>query len=163
MELISSLETDLDYLSKDFGELLQNGDHSDVQLQCKGGDIPAHKAILSARSRTFSDMFKETTTESQSGVVNFATTDTSVMKLCMEYIYKGKISKVPIEMASDLYVLGHDLKIPALAKMCVELMISNSSKDNYIPYLVLADKHDDKYFKCGLIDYIFNNVELLKQ
>lgn len=158
--MISPSETDLDCLSKDFGELLKNGDHSDVQLHCKGGDVSAHKAILAARSHSFSDMFKENTTER---LTNFATIDASVMKMCIEYIYKGKISKLPTEMASDLYVLGHDFKIPALTKMCADVMISNSSKDNYIPYLVLADKHDDKYFKCGIVDYIFNNVDLLKQ
>lgn len=157
-----SLHTDVEYLSLDFGELLKNGSHSDVQLLCNGGNIPAHRAILAARSKAFSDMFQESTEENKSGLINLTTTEKSVMEFCLEFIYTGKILNLPIDKASNLYVLGDVLKISSLTKMCADLMIRNLCEDNYISYLILADKYSDDYFKCGLINYICEHTELLK-
>lgn len=159
-DLMLSLQTDVEYLSLDFGELLRNGDHSDVQLLCKGGNIPAHR--LAARSKTFSDMFRDNTEECKNGLINFTTTEKSVIELCLEFIYKGKILNLPVEKASNLYVLGHVLNISSLTKVCADLMIRSLSEDNYISYLILVDKYDDDYFKRGVIDYISNHVKLLK-
>ena len=156
------MKTDVEYLSLDFAELLKTGDFSDVQLLCNGGNIPAHRAILAARSKTFWDMFQKNTEESKRGLINLTTTEKSVMELCLEFIYKGKILNLPVDKSSNLYVLGHVLKISSLSKVCADLMIANLSEDNYISYLILADKYNDDYFKYGIIDYVYEHIELLK-
>lgn len=157
-----SLQTDVEHLSLDFGQLLRNGDHSDEQLLYNGGNIPAHRAILAARSKTFSDMFRDNTEECKSSLINFTTTEKSVIELCLEFIYKGKILNLPVEKASNLYVLGYVLKISSLTKVCADLMIHNLREDNYISYLILVDKYSDDHFKSGIIDFISNHLELLK-
>lgn len=85
-----SLLMDVEHLSLDFGQLLQNGDHSDVQVLCNGGNISAHRAILAARSKAFSDMFRDSSEESKSGLIKLTTIEKSLMELCLEFIYKGK-------------------------------------------------------------------------
>ena len=161
-DLMCSLQTDVEYLSLDFAELLKAGDFSDVQLLCHGGNIPAHRAILAARSKTFWDMFQNNTKESASGLINLNTTEKSIMELCLEFIYKGKILNLPVDKLSSLYELGHMLKISSLEKMSANMMLTNLCKDNYISYLVLADKYNDDNFKRGLIDYISEHTDLLK-
>ena len=54
------------------------------------------------------------------------------------------------------------LKIFSLVKMSADVMVANLCEDNYISCFILADKYKDDYFKCGLIDYIYDHPDLLK-
>ena len=146
----------------DFGELLKMGDHADALLMCNGGNIPAHKAILAARSKVFSDMLRDNSEENKNGIINLTTTEKSVMEICLDFIYKGKILNLPVEKAPNLYVLGNVLKIPSLTRKCAELLITNLCEDNYVSFFILADKYDDSYLKSGLIHFISDHIKLLK-
>ena len=56
-------------LPKALGRLLETGLHSDVTLEVEGQELPAHKAILAARSPVFKAMFEHKMSEALEGKV----------------------------------------------------------------------------------------------
>ena len=77
----------------DFGALLESGAHSDVTLVFGGKEIPAHRAILAARSSVFAMMFKYgDSKEVQEARVEITDLDADVAHELLRYIYTGEVA-----------------------------------------------------------------------
>ena len=57
-------------LSTDLAKLLSSGDHSDIEIHCKDGQIVrCHKIILTSRSEVFKAMLKNNFKEGNTGII----------------------------------------------------------------------------------------------
>jgi len=69
--------------------LLESGKHSDVVLQVNGKEFPAHKCILSARSKVFEEMLHSS--DNDVSKVDILGVEPTVFECLLRYIYSGTI------------------------------------------------------------------------
>lgn len=76
----------------DYGNVLKDGNHSDVVLCVGGHQFKAHKIILAARSPVFSAMFNHETKELLESRVDIHDINLEVFNDFLKYIYTGDIN-----------------------------------------------------------------------
>lgn len=81
-------------LSKAWNAMLESGKFSDVTLCVEGEELPAHKAVLAARSAVFETMFETECLETRSGKVHFEDISLDVFKQLLRYIYTGELENL---------------------------------------------------------------------
>merc|ERR1712087_104785 len=72
--------------------MLDSGHGADVTILVGGAKIPAHRAILSARSDYFRRMFNTEMQEAASGVVDVKDVDADIFRRLLRFIYGGVLS-----------------------------------------------------------------------
>ena len=83
---------DLEALSKELSDgLLFDEGTSDVVLIVQGDRLPAHRAILAARSPVFKPMFFGSMRESSAQEVEVSTFAAATMRLLLRFMYAGAI------------------------------------------------------------------------
>lgn len=114
-------------LCKDFEQLLTDEEFKDVTLQCEGGELKAHKSILSARSKVFKAMFQhEGFLESKSNTVK-CYFDLELMKYLLLYIYSAKVTK---SKAKELLELADYYDLQQLKDECIYIISEEISSKN---------------------------------
>ncbi|KAL5280959.1 hypothetical protein ACFFRR_004774 [Megaselia abdita] len=145
---ISSLT--MSTISDDFSKLLKEEKFSDIVLQCQGGDLKAHRNILSARCEFFEKMLSFDNIESTKHTVQCAF-DSDIMFALLQYIYSNKIdpskSKKLIE-AADYY------RIFTLKGICEDIVFEEINAENAISTLVFAETHNCDLLKQKSLNYI---------
>lgn len=144
-------------LSNDMKKLFINAKHTDVTLKVGGRNIKAHKAILSARSQKFREIFqqreflKELENAMQDLSVNVA-----VSMIC--YIYSAQLIRLDVDLALDLYDAAKKFKIPLLKKMCCNFLKESINETNVTKILLLSDAQSDNALKKCVYDFINSNA-----
>lgn len=161
------LSFSLESLADDLSKLLDKKILPDVQLKIGHGlhMIPAHKAILAARSEVFAAKFQHGVTESTNGVLvlNVEDIEPSTFAAFMRYIYAGHISEEALAGGVlKLYVASERYAVSSLKMICSEFMIKHINEDNFLPYLTLADSHSDDELKNAVVSFITENEAMLK-
>ena len=65
---------------------------SDVNLNIRGREFPAHKNILAARSEVFAAMFQHPTKEKLSNQIEIEDIEPEVFQELLRFIYTGRVS-----------------------------------------------------------------------
>jgi WNK lysine deficient protein kinase len=73
-----------------FQALLENGEDNDILIVCGEVEFPAHKVILSARSKVLKAMLKDEKVK-ESGKLKLKDISPKVMKVVLFYIYTGSL------------------------------------------------------------------------
>merc|ERR1719309_515791 len=72
--------------------LLEEGDYSDVLIQCEGRHFKCHKAILSSRSPVFRAMFQhKSMLEQQKNAVDIQDLSAATVERMLKYVYSGRM------------------------------------------------------------------------
>ncbi|GAB6031297.1 hypothetical protein CHUAL_009094 [Chamberlinius hualienensis] len=97
-----------------FDQLLHNGDFVDVTLSCSGGNIKAHKMVLSACSPYFQELFRENPCKHPIVILK----DMKMVELrsIVEFMYKGEIN-VSQDQLPTLLKTAESLKVKGLAEV----------------------------------------------
>lgn len=143
-------------LSKDFEKFLSDGEFTDLTLLCEGGELKAHKAILSARSKVFKAMFRqEEFLESKTQTIK-SCFDLESMNCLLLYIYSGKLN---MSKAKELLELADYYDLDQLKDECACIILDGINFKNVISTLVLADTHHARHLKSEALLFLRENKE----
>lgn len=140
-------------LKESLAKMLNEEKFADVTLECKGGNMKAHKSILSSRSEVFDRMFQTDMLETETNVVK-CKFDVGTMKAMLDYMYFGKLNHAklaPLLGAADYYGVQH------LKETCEEILTIKLSPENAISRLILAHTFAAEKMKQRILEYISKN------
>jgi speckle-type POZ protein len=118
-------------LSTHFEELFNSMQISDVILNIRGREFPAHKVILAARSKYFAAMFEHPMKEQSTNQIEIEDIKPEVFQELLRFIYTGRISTAKMKtMAAGLFIAADKYLLDDLKMKC----------ENYLPPSHVADK-----------------------
>ncbi|KAK7551423.1 hypothetical protein BKA81DRAFT_9579 [Phyllosticta paracitricarpa] len=137
----------LGLLSTSFGELLQSGLFSDLQVVCSDGTIhKVHKGILCARSRFFKNALNPQSNfvEAQANVMRLEHDDPAAVEALMQYCYRCDYTNpdanphklLPFHIS--VYVIGEKYLVQGLKRLAMNQIgeiCSNTSSLEELDYL----------------------------
>ncbi|XP_054717669.1 TD and POZ domain-containing protein 4-like [Uloborus diversus] len=153
---------------ENIGQALEHCRLSDVTLKVGNVELQAHKIILASRSKVFDAMFDsrnclpseeqdpppnkrlrsnktaQNLKESHQDVVNIIEMKPSIAKEMLLYIYTGKIEKLSMDRAMDLYVAADRYDLQGLKEQCQCFIQKHVSVEDICQVAELAELHDDK-------------------
>lgn len=133
--------------------LYENRTFSDVVFNVDGCELHAHKAILSARSSVFSQMFTVDMLEAKEGHVNIVDIDYHTMDNLLKYIYTGIAPNIN-QVAETLLNAAIKYDIKCLQKVCENVLITQVIPENAVKMLKLANLYNTNYLKICALDCI---------
>ncbi|XP_037808057.1 protein roadkill-like [Lucilia sericata] len=149
-------------LTKDFGNLLQNGIFADVTLVVDDKEFHVHKAILAARSPVFAAMFEHEMKEQTLNRVEITDIDGDILQEMLRFIYTGKVINIA-EIAKFLLPAADKYAIESLKKFCEVMLNDKISIETAVETLILADRHSAQELKINAIAFINSNAtEVMK-
>ncbi|GBN07327.1 TD and POZ domain-containing protein 1 [Araneus ventricosus] len=141
-------------LIEELKSLCIDGIFSDTELRTSTKTFPAHKAILSARSPVFRNMFSHDMKEKISGHVDITDFEDDTVHRMLLFIYTAVTDDLHLESASKLYAAADKYHILTLKSRCSSFLKENLCPANACGILVLADLHNDDDLKSVVEDYI---------
>ncbi|GBM91665.1 TD and POZ domain-containing protein 5 [Araneus ventricosus] len=141
-------------LITDFKLLYSDSILSDTELRTSKKTFPAHRAILSARSPVFRNMFSHDMKEKNCGYVDITDFEDDTVHRMLQYIYTDSLEDMRYESARKLYSIADKYQILSLKCGCSSFLKENLCPTNACDALVLADLHNDDELKSVVQDYI---------
>jgi speckle-type POZ protein len=127
-------------LSTHLDGLFNSMQFSDVILNIRGREFPAHKNILSARSKYFAAMFKHPMKEQSTNQIKIEDIEPEVFQELLHFIYTGRISKATMEkMAANLFIAADKYLLDELKMKCENYLVLHMSPDNCVVLLLHGD------------------------
>lgn len=144
-------------LKKDFANLLQNEDFSDVTIiSSEGDEFKAHKSILSARSEVFAGMFRCNLSEATTNRVPIDDVDAETMRELLSFIYSAK--ETPKNLAAKLLPIADRYALMDLKTICEQHLMEAISHDTACDILLLAKRICNERIEGEVVQYIANNI-----
>lgn len=133
----------LKILSKDFSELLTDGDFSDVTFVAEDRELKVHKLILMARSQVFRTMLSVDMKEKNENRVNIPNVSFEAVKEFLKFIYSAKANVSA--HARDIFILAEMYEINDLKEICEAKLLAQVNKENALDTLFLTNLHNCKH------------------
>lgn len=132
--------------------LFEENCFSDVTFRIHGGEVTAHKSILSFVVPTFRVLFNGT--PSTLNYFKLKNIDIAPLQEMLKFVYSGDIPKLDFTLASLLYVGGHNYKVGDLKSICSSYLGANLTAKNVFIAMSLAYKCEDVVLKEFCIEFI---------
>ena len=130
----------LNELSTHLCGLFNNMSLSDVILNVRGREFPAHKVILAARSEVFAAMFKHPMTEQSTNQIEIEDIEPEVFQELLRFIYTGRVSRAAMEsMAANLFIAADKYLLDELKMKCEIYLLYHMSPENCAVLLLHGD------------------------
>uniref|UniRef100_A0A0N4Z9X0 BTB domain-containing protein n=1 Tax=Parastrongyloides trichosuri TaxID=131310 RepID=A0A0N4Z9X0_PARTI len=118
-------ETEVDHSDKvieKLSHLCLSDSLSDVTLSIDGNKLPAHKMVLASRSEYFKNLFNSGMKESVSCEIVLHESNLDAFKVCLKYLYTGKIDfhSISIDTAIDIFVISNKYAFEDLEDLCTK-------------------------------------------
>jgi BTB/POZ domain len=139
-----------------FGCILGDKEFSDVTFIAGDEEIPAHKALLVAKSPVFATMFKSKMKEEQTNRIEI-TEEADVFEELLRFIYTGNVENLDTN-AEDLLAASDKYGIDQLKSLCELELVGQLNASNALQRLVLADLHRADHLQCKAIELINSQV-----
>ncbi|KAL7741458.1 hypothetical protein ACLKA6_000781 [Drosophila palustris] len=160
------LTTD-EILSDDLGALFETKEFADVTIvTADDHKIPAHKTILSARSKVFAAMFRHSMKENAENCVDIYDFSSDVIIELLRFMYTGKAPKIIMynsKMTFDLLTAADKYQLDRLKAMCARSLSINLSIDTAPIVLKAADLYNMEDLKSKAIRFIKSNIHKIKE
>ncbi|GIY28619.1 protein roadkill [Caerostris darwini] len=139
-------------LSKNFEDLLDPKESyfSDVSLVCGSVAIPAHKAVLCARSPVFAAMFTAQMKENTENKVHITDVEEPILRAMLVHIYTGKTEDLNVASAGDLLFAADKYQLEDLKQVCSDYLKENMTLENVLNTLVLGHLHNKDLQACAM-------------
>jgi len=144
-----------------FGCILGDKEFSDVTFIAGDQEIPAHKALLAAKSPVFATMFRSRMNEEQTDRIEIQE-KAPVFEELLRFIYAGEVEKLDIN-AEGLLPIADKYGIDQLKSLCEMQLVAQLNASNALQRLVLADLHGASHLKCEAIQVINSNASEVTQ
>lgn len=145
----------------DLKVLLLSGNLSDITIKAGEELIPAHMAILAARSPVFLGMLSSPMRESREREVTVEDLTPDSIRSLLSYIYTGSVEKAVLaedNAAKGLLQAAHRFQIKGLVRECADALISRLNTENAVAMLECADFFGCEDFKGPCLKFIHANL-----
>ncbi|KAL7741457.1 hypothetical protein ACLKA6_000780 [Drosophila palustris] len=143
-------------LTEDLGALLETKKFADVTIvTADDHKIPAHKNILSARSKVFAAMFTHSMKENTENCVDIGDFSADVIMELLRFIYTGESPNLK-EMTADLIIAADKYELHRLKAMCASSLSDNLSIETAPIVLKMADLYNMEDLKSKAIRFYKN-------
>ena len=145
-------------LREDYATLRRSLFMSDVTIVCEGERFPAHKLILSARSKVFAAMFSQKIRiEEQQQEVDIKVLDMLTMERLLTFLYDATLAEdIPFEEYVKLHKAANEYQVPSLADACVVMLEKRVNQGNAISGAIFASLNKIPKLKNEAIRAIAN-------
>lgn len=129
-------------LARDLGMLYCSENQSDVTLVIGDTRLPAHSAILAARSKVFAAMLKSPMRESITKEVVLEDVDVDIMREMLRFLYTGGVEPQVLEEDSGTMALlqaAHHFEVPLLEECCAQVVGARLQVETAAEVLQAAD------------------------
>jgi len=147
--------------SKDFGNMLENKEFCDLEIDCGGKVFSCHQNILSARSPVFNTMLKIEMKESESGRVSIEDIKQETMAEMLYFIYTGLVNDSALTEISDVVELlfaADKYQLDTLKDICQDKLCSLLDAGNVIEFLILGEKYQAAKLKDSAMMEVVHNM-----
>ncbi|KAM8717856.1 hypothetical protein ACLKA7_004540 [Drosophila subpalustris] len=162
-EQVNSIKVPACNLTEDLGALLETKKFADVTIvTADDHKIPAHKNILSARSKVFAAMFTHSMKENTENCVDIGDFSADVIMELLRFIYTGESPNLK-EMTADLIIAADKYELHRLKAMCASSLSDNLSIETAPIVLKAADLYNMEDLKSKAIRFIKSNIHKIKE
>lgn len=156
--------------AEQFRSIFESGRHSDVKFIVgeEQVEIPAHRAILSARSEYFSAMFREDhgggMSESALGVARVTQHEPSVFRRMLEFLYTNSVRDlacVPPSEVIALIVLANEYLLDDLRALTERAATRILTLENISRLMLLSAAHHGSCLREACLQFMRANREAL--
>ena len=145
-------------LVEDYAAMRKSGLMSDITIVCEGVRLPAHKAVLSARSEVFAAMFShKENMENQQNEVLIDDVDIDTMEKFLTFLYEAAL---PEDMDFDgfayLLKVGDKYQVDSLTQTCAAKLAENICTDNAVQAAIIGFLCNNDSMKIKAIEAIVN-------
>jgi len=136
-----SSDARLKFLNK-FKEV--DSESGDVDLICRGKQIPCHKFLLVSQSPVFKAMFENGSRKSQENVVNIVDSTPAALHTFVRFLYSGNL--LPGRLARDInHIFGvinlaNKYQVEILMDSCIDALMDIMNVDNVLKIMAVPDK-----------------------
>ncbi|XP_060180833.1 BTB/POZ domain-containing protein At3g56230 [Lycium barbarum] len=161
-EMEEELNEKLNYLS---GFVVAFKDHIHTDILIKPGNdapsIPAHRAILAARSDIFKNILDSDGCKAPpSDTITLPELNYDELESLLEFLYSGDLPKEKIEKhVYSLSVAADKYEIPFLQKFCEHQMLGSLNTSNALDVLEISDTCSNLSLKETSLNFIVKNME----
>ncbi|ESQ52730.1 hypothetical protein EUTSA_v10017771mg [Eutrema salsugineum] len=137
--------------------------HVDVWL--KAGDdtdaIPAHKLILAARSKVFSNILETDDCKASSKeTITLSEMTKGELETFLEFMYNGSLPETKlVQHVHSLYLAADKYGIPYLQDLCRNQLIDSMNTSNAFVLLEIAKIHSDEILQDSISEFITRHME----
>jgi len=157
---LSSTFKDLNSLSQDLGtSLLFDCVSADVVLRCQDERIPAHRAILGARSPVFRAMFYGAMKESSQGEVAVNGFGPATMRVLLRFMYSGRVDDVRLEEMVPLMACADHYSINTLRDAISNHLRDTISTETACTVLVAAQTYGQEQTFEKYLSFILTHAQ----
>lgn len=161
-ELEDELNEKLTFLGG-FASSFRDQIHTDIQIKPgnNGPHIPAHRALLAARSDIFKNMLDSDGCKAPP--IDFVTLpelNYEELESLLEFLYSGTLPKEKIEKhVYSLSIAADKYNIPFLQKFCENRMFRSLNSSNALDVMEISDVCSNKGLKETALNFIVKNME----
>ena len=142
-------------LGQDLASLLDDK-FTDFVFKVENVKIPAHRAILTARSPVFAAMFQHNMQENRTNETEVTDVTPAAFKALLRFIYTDHCEVG--SLAEEILVAANKYDIQELKQICARKLRKNLTVENAARLLVLSDLHQVNDLKDGAIRFINENA-----
>lgn len=146
-------------LSRDFKDILLNGQDHNLTFNVKDNMFRAHQDIMRARSEVFCSMLTHDMVGKHSGVIDVPDCEPLVFEQLLCYVYTGRVEILDENNVFSLYYAADKYHLVHLKEECCDFIKSSLTVTNMRGALELALKHGDSSLLESVSTYFFNNLD----
>jgi len=148
-------------VGEDIGTLASSSEMSDVSVVVEGVRIPAHRAVLMARSRVFDTMFRTPMVEQATGTVTLAGVSEVIAHRLLHFLYSGIVKEEFLTDDADAFALlhaAHQYDVPVLVQACAEAIVKRLDTENAAEFLQEANVLGCDAVRVPCLSYITEHI-----
>lgn len=162
-EVEEELNEKLEFLSG-FVTAFREHIHADILVKPgnSGTPIPAHRALLAARSNIFRNILDSDGCKAppEDDTITLEELEYEELQSLLEFLYSGNLPKEKAEKhVYSLSIAADKYEIPFLQKFCEHQMLGSLNSSNVLDVLEIADTCSNQNLKETALNYIVKNME----
>ncbi|KAL0321789.1 UNVERIFIED_CONTAM: BTB/POZ domain-containing protein [Sesamum calycinum] len=161
-EMEEELNEKIIYLSG-FAAAFRDHIHTDIQVKPGNNQpsIPAHRALLAARSGIFRNILDSDECKAPPNqTITLAELNYEELESLLEFLYSGSLPKEKVEKhVYSLSIAADKYEIPFLQKFCEHHMLGSLNSSNALDVLEISDTCSNQSLKETALNFIVRNME----
>ncbi|KAJ0103147.1 hypothetical protein Patl1_06756 [Pistacia atlantica] len=138
--------------------------HTDIQIKPgnNGPSLPAHRALLAARSEIFKNMLDSDGCKAppSDDTITLPELNHEELESLLDFLYSGSLATDKMEKhVYSLFLAADKYEIPYLQEFCERHMLASLNSSNVLDVLEISDVCSNKTLKETALNFIVRNME----